>query len=218
MNWLFMLQEAWKLNPTFWWEISIWDGHEPKLDNDKRKTYTKLGQAASPARYGGFVRFGLWLLRPRVAREFRGWVDTVAYAGPYTEAIMAAVDQVHRQPTLRAFWRKGQLVANPTGQHPYQSRLPEDHQRAQRWYLLDTDLMPAQPWRLDTQIPVFALALELGEKPSRQWLVYAHAPVGTRQAVKIHLPGHGEVTTDVAVEGTFLLVDEAGKTARLAGA
>ena len=215
MNWLFMLDEAWKLNPKFWWEISIWDGHEPKLDSDKRKAYAKLGQSASPDRYGGFVRFGLWLLRPRVAREYRGYLDTVEYERPYTEALMAAVDQVHREPTLRAFWRKGRLAPNPNGQHPYQRRMPEEHQKSQRWYLLDTDLTPAQPWKLDTQIPVFALALKLGDLPRRQWLIYAHAPAGPRQAVKIDLPGYGQVTANVAVEGTFLVVDEAGKTVKL---
>ena len=73
MNWVFMLQEAYRLNHIFWFELSTWDGHELSQVNDKRNYYAKLGQAYNPERYGGMVQFGMWLLRPRAVREFRGW-------------------------------------------------------------------------------------------------------------------------------------------------
>ena len=64
------------------------------------------------ARYEGLVQFGMWLLRPRVVREFRGWLETVEYAGAYFDAILDAVDRVYANAVLRKFWRRGDLVPN----------------------------------------------------------------------------------------------------------
>ena len=77
-----------------------------------------------------------------------------------------------------------------------------------RWFLLDTDLTPPRPWKLETPIPVFALALERGQAPARQWLLYAHAPTGERKGVKITVPGFKDLTVDVPVAGAFYVVDE----------
>jgi hypothetical protein len=30
MNWVFMLDEAWRANPNFWFELSTWDGNQPE--------------------------------------------------------------------------------------------------------------------------------------------------------------------------------------------
>lgn len=38
MNWVFMQREAYILNPEFWLELSVWDGHAPG-DKDKRAFY-----------------------------------------------------------------------------------------------------------------------------------------------------------------------------------
>ncbi|MEX0702644.1 MAG: hypothetical protein WD069_11160 [Planctomycetales bacterium] len=211
MNWPFMLDEARRLNPAFWWEISTWDGHQPTLANDKRKTYAAAGQTFSPERYGGMIQFGMWLLRPRVVREYRNHTDTVEKAGAYFEPIMAAVDRVHRDATLREFWQRGALVPNRAAKHPYQELVPEEYRDRDRWFLLETSLTPERPWKLDTKIEVFAVALALGEKPARRWLVYAHAPLGARDDVSITLPEFGDVTADVPVAGGFWLVREKGR-------
>jgi len=208
MNWPFMLQEALKLNPKFWWEISVWDGHQPGRDGDMRKVYARRGQTFTPQRYGGFVQFGMWLLRPRVVREFRGWTDDRKDIMPYFQAVLDAVDRVHADPALAAFWRKGRLVPVREHKHPYQQNVPGKYSDVDRWFLLETDLTPPRPWKLDTEIPVFAIALELGEKPARRWLIYAHSPTAERKGVQITLPGYGQVTTDVSVAGTFVFVDE----------
>ena len=208
MNWVFMLREAYTLNPHFWFEISTWDGHQPSQPNDKRRTYATRGQTFSPARYGGMVQFGMWLLRPRVVREFRGWLETRTEQGPYFLPIVQAVDRVHTNPTLRAFWRNGALVANPAHRHPYQMNMPKEYADVDRWFLLDTNLDPWRPWGLHTQLPVFSLALVVGEKPTREWLIYAYAPLGPKPNVKVTIPDFAPVTIDVPQSGGFYRVEE----------
>jgi hypothetical protein len=209
-NWVFMQAEARRLNPNFWFEMSVWDGHEPKQENDKRKTYAKMGQLYTPERYGGMAQFGMWLLRPRTVREFRGWQDSVSEAGAFFMPIVEAVDRVHRNPVLREFWRQGSLVPNRGGSHPYQTIIPSEFQNADRWFLLDTSLDPKRPWELGTQLPVFSLALTKGGAPRREWLVYAHAPLGPRPGVQVTIPDYRPVMINVAVGGSFYLVEEQG--------
>jgi hypothetical protein len=213
-NWLFMLDEARRLNPKFWWEISVWDGYQPDRDDDMRKTYAKRGQTYGPVRYRGFVQFGMWLLRPRVVREFRGWTDDVKTMMPYYREILASVKRVHEDPTLRAFWRKGRLVPNRAAKHPYQAAIPEAFRKVDRWYLLDTNLTPPRPWKLTTEIPVWAIALSLGEKPERRWLLYVQSPLKDRKDVVVTVPDYGEAKVDATVGGSFYVVDEKAQTVR----
>src|SRR5690606_13556822 len=102
----------------------------------------------------------------------------------------------------------GELVANPKHSHPYQTLLPEDFAKKQRWFLLDTSVDPKRPWNLYTNLPVFALALVRGKAPNREWLVYAHAPLEPQKGVEIEIPGYRSITTDVAIEGTFVHITE----------
>jgi hypothetical protein len=92
--------------------------------------------------------------------------------------------------------------------HPYQTNVPAEYQNVDRWFLLDTSLDPPRPWELGTQLPVFAMALVKGKAPQRQWLIYAHSPLGDRQSVQVSIPGYRGVTMDVTVAGTYYLVDE----------
>jgi len=64
-------------------------------------TYAKLGQTYSPARWGGQVQFGMWLLRPRLVREFRNWIDPMDTMQPYFEPVLTAVDRVHANESYR---------------------------------------------------------------------------------------------------------------------
>ena len=212
-NWPFMLDEAWKLNPKFWWEVSVWDGYQPKLKNCMRKTYAKRGQTYGPERYRGFVQFGMWLLRPRVVREFRGWTDDVKTMMPYYKEILASVKLAHENKTLREFWRNGKLVPNRAQKHPYQQNIPAEYRNVERWFLLDTSLTPKRPWTLNTEIPVWAIALVIGRPPKCTWLVYAQSPVRHRKNVKIAIGLHRKITVDVSVGGSFYAVD--GPTGRV---
>jgi hypothetical protein len=221
MNWVFMLDEIHKTRPDFFFELSTWDGDQPGAGNDKRKFYAKLGEPWTPERYEGMVQYGMWLMRPRVVRDFRGHTETVEYAGPYFNAILRSVDRVWSEPTLRKFWQHGTLVANPNGKHPYQADVPAEYKNAQRWFLLDTSLTPkelaptefdnAKPPSRQLEISFFALAYVMGEKPNREWLVYAHAPRYARTDVNITVPAHGDITVDVPQSGTFFHVTEKDK-------
>lgn len=244
MNWVFMLQEAWRVNPDFWFEISTWDGNElgrwmegvgaetaeelversseglsPQetkqvdaslVKKSKTLQYLVAGQTYPPERAAGWVQFGMWLLRPRVVREFRGHATKLEPVKPYWMETVKAVDRVWANETLTAFWRHGRLVPNPAHRHPYQTDVPAKYADTARWFLLDTNLDPPRPWKPTTSIPVFALALVRGEESNRQWLVYAHSPLADRRDVEITIPEVGNVTVDVPRAGAFYLVDGQG--------
>jgi hypothetical protein len=226
MNWVSQLDEAWKANPDFWWEISTWDGnndwtpadgYRPELvEKSKACQYMKDGQTYTPERFQGWVQFGMWLLRPRVVREFRGSTAPRGPWQPFFDRLLAAVDRVYASKTLQEFWRRGRLAPNLAGRHPYQEDVPEKYRDVRRWYLLDTNLDAARPWELSTNIPVFSMALVLGEPGRRRWLVYAHSPLEDRRGVEITLPEFGKLTVDVPRAGAFYTIDErGGKTSRL---
>lgn len=214
MNWVMMLEEAYRLNPDYWFELSTWDGHEPELANDKRKFYQRIGQPYTPERYGGMIQFGMWLLRPRVVREFRGYRETVAATEAWFWPIVRAVDRVHEHPVLREFWQQGTLVPNRARQHPYQTIVPEEYQKLDRWFLLGASTDPPGAWELGTALPVYSLALVKGTAPRRQWLVYAHAPAGDRQDVRVTIPEYGAARIEAPVAGAFFLVDERSRTVK----
>lgn len=207
MNWVFMQQKTAQINKRFWFEISTWDGNV-KQPNDKRAFYASKGQAYNPERYAAMVRFGMWLLMPRVVREFRGWTELRSQQGAYFLSVVDAVDEVHNDPVLRRFWRKGSLVPNRKHTHPYQVDVPDEYKDEDRWFLLDTNLDPARPWKLDTELPVFALAITMGKAGAREWLVYAHAPLGLRQNVEVTVPDYGSIKIDVPTRGAFYLLNE----------
>jgi hypothetical protein len=208
MNLVPMLRQARHRHPDFWFEVSTWDGRSDELQTDKEDHYRSLGQRWDATRYAGMVQFGMWLLRPRVVREFRDTLSGRARYGADFEAILDAVDRVHEHPDLRRFWRSGRLVQNPAGQHPYRSAIPPSWQDAPRWFLLETDVAPPQPWSLETELSVYALALELGERPRREWLVYGSSPRHDALKCRVHLPGGGRPMIDAGRGGCFNLVRE----------
>jgi hypothetical protein len=210
MNWIFMQKQALQLNPNFWFGFSIWDGHNGK-DDDKRLYYEKLGQTYNPSRYAGFAQFGLWLLRPRVLREYRNWPESATEMEPWFLALAGDVDRIYRNDTLKYFWRKGELVPNRAHQHPYQTAIPEEYKKEDRWFLLDTNLDAPRPWKLDTEIPVYSIAFVDGTKGNRRWLVYAESPLQERKNVEITIPDYGKITVNVSIAGVFYTVDEKTK-------
>lgn len=207
MNWVFMLKEAYRDNPNFWFEISTWDG-----DEEQRNFYERNGQLYGPERYGGMVQFGMWLLRPRVVREFRMWNDNVDRAGPYFLKIAELVDRLYTNDTLKKFWRHGKLVPNRDRKHPYNSNIPREYKNVDRWFLLNTSLDPKWPWGFDDKIPVFSLALVMGEYPVREWLVYAHAPLQRHGDVQLEVPGYGPIKVAVESSGSYYHIIEKTKS------
>lgn len=232
MNLVFVLEESYRLNPRYFFEFSTWDGYRAKLRRDKRhpsvrSVYRLAGQTYDPQRYGGFVQFGMWLMRPRAVRDFRDWIEpwddqmgedgrvTHEGGGPYFMALARAVDRVHNNPVLRQWWRKGELVPNRAHGHPYQSAIPDEWQDVDRWFLLDCSANAQEvPWEYDWPVNVFSLALTQGEKPNRLWLIYAHSPRGDRKDVKVTIPDYRQITITSTVGGSFYVVDEANGAVR----
>ncbi len=219
MNLVFMQERAYALNRAFWLEISVWDGYGgPQREKSypaPRTLYRMQGQTYTPERYRGFVQFGMWLLRPRAVREYRGWVfpwddkDSWEGGASYFMALVHAVDRVYENPILKQWWRHGELVPNRAHDHPYQAGIPAEYKDEDRWFLLDADVNAQEfPWELHWPVNVFSLALVRGKAPVRKWLVYAHSPRCDRASVKLRVPGYKDIVVDVSVGGSFYLVDE----------
>jgi len=218
MNWVFMQRQVARDIPDFWFEISVWDGNAPGLTTSKRIFYEQRGQQYGPDRYEGFAQYGMWLLTPRIVREFRGWTEKVSDCGIYFDAILRAVDRVYADPVLTKFWRTGTLVPNHTRSHPYQVDIPAEYTTEDRWFLLNTSLDPPGSWDLTTELPVMALARVIGQSNQREWLVYAHAPVGPRNQVQVEIPEYKKIVLDVPVAGAFYYVRESDGILRRLGA
>jgi hypothetical protein len=214
MNWVFMLEEAYRFNPSFWFELSVWDGAQPNSPTDKRAFYATHGQPYSPQRYAGMVKFGLWLLRPRSVREYRGSTETLNNTEDYFRGIVSAVDELYRNPVLTKFWRHGSLLPNTQLQHPYQQAIPPEYVAKQRWFLLDTSLDPKRPWTLEVEIPIFSIALVMGKDPHREWLVYLFSPLREYSGINVNIPQYRTLSLDSSPSGTYYLVNESLNTVK----
>jgi hypothetical protein len=153
-------------------------------------------------------------------REYSGYTShgyeiTTTATDPWTFALANDIDHIYQNDTLKFFWRKGTLVPNRAHQHPYQTAIPEEYKKEDRWFLLDTNLDPPRPWKLDTEIPVYSIAFVDGTKGNRRWLVYAHSPLQDRNNVEITIPDYGKITVDVPVAGAFYTVDEKSKAIQM---
>lgn len=178
----------------------------------KALTYMRDGQTYPPERALGWVQYGMWLLRPRVVREYRCHTTQLEPFKEYWLQVVQAVDTVWEDETLREFWRHGELVPNTAQRHPYQTDLPSQVEDGPRWFLLETDLDPERPWDMQTNLPVFSLALKLPPPDESagtpRWLVYAHSPLKDRTDVEITVPGFGAINVDTPRAGAFYLIDE----------
>ncbi len=199
MNWIPALEEALEDDPEYWFEMSVWDGHQYKDGSGKREYYASQGQTYGPERYAGYAKYGMWLLRPRVVREYRNWNDPLSGFVDYTHALIDTVDEIHGNEALEKFWRYGELLVNPNGQHPYRTNITPEIDAENRWFLLDVDVNPVITGTLGQEIPVFALAL----KHDGKYLVYAYSPLRDYSDITITVPGLGDVTASSSVEGTY---------------
>jgi hypothetical protein len=212
MNMVLLKEEALKIKPSFWHEVIFWDGNCPGKKEDRYAFYAKRGFPPSPERYGGWVQYGMWLMTPRVAREWRSSADKRERWEAYFRAIVDAVDRVHADAVLARFWRRGRLVQPPVDAHPFRSSLPERLKGRNRWYHLRTRIDPAYPLKHGSVVPVFTLARVLGKTPDREWLLYGHAPRGDRKGVEVEIPGYRDVAVDIGLGGSFYHIRESDGT------
>jgi len=187
--------------------VIFWDGYLPDKDNNKRKQYEKDGHPCTPAMYRGWTQYVMWTLVPRVAREWRASSFKKENWEEYFDQIVASVELVHADATLARFWRQGTLVPNRSRKHPFKTGVPDKWKDVDRWFHLTTNLDPSE-LKLDAKMPVWTLARVVGERGSREWLLYAHAPMGSRQGVEVDVPEYRKVKIDVPVEGVFHLLKE----------
>jgi hypothetical protein len=195
----FPLHEAYacSVNPDFLWELSVW--MDPEF---------VAAHAASPERYQGLVRWGMWVARPAVVRQFDSSRKTLADFEPFLRKVMAAVDEVHASPVLASFWRSSDLAPSPVKKTPYEQDIPGEYRRQPRWFALPTDLDPPRPWGLRTRFPVWALARVKEEDGERKWLLLVQSPRGVVKGVRVRVPGWGTASVDAAPEGRFYLLRE----------
>jgi hypothetical protein len=199
-----MKDDAEVLNPDWWFELSTWDG-----DEDMRAKHLALsGVPYSPERYKASTLFGMWLLRPRLIREFRGWtvqLESHPHNFDYFSALHDAVNEIY---DYAEFWENGELVEAPE-EHPWQHDIPAFYENRKRWFMLKCDVNPPRPWQYETEIKVFALALKLGNR----YMIYAHAPLGDTEA-RIEVPGFGTVQMNVSQSGTHKVLRRAAPRRR----
>ena len=142
--------------------------HAGPVKKSKACQYIKDGQTFTPARYRGWAQFGMWLLRPRVVREFRASTEVREPWRPYFRAVALGRGSRLRQPGLGAVAGARRVGGEPRP-WPTHSRLtsPRSTGRIDRWYPVGHDLDPKRPWEMTTNLPVFSLALVRGEAGSR---------------------------------------------------
>ena len=200
MNVKWQLELVYQDNPDFWYEMSVWDG--------KRAWYAEQNDPFTPERYKAWIQYGMWLTRPRVVREFRNTGETREATGvDYFNKFLEAVDDVYADPLKVRFWRKGTVVANTSRPSPYYKFKDEEYASIPKWFNLNTSLdrFPPAGQQVDmkTEMPVWALALVLGDAPKREWLVYAYSPKQNRTQVTISIPEYRDITLDVPQAGVF---------------
>lgn len=65
-----------------------------------------------PQRYGAMAIWNLWMARPHSMRQFTSWGGVREQDWPWYREVIKAVDMVHRNETLRTFWKQGDPVVN----------------------------------------------------------------------------------------------------------
>ncbi len=218
--------------PAYWFSSIIWDGYEAVGDRPSKPwQYMVSGQRWDENRYEGMLQFGLWAMRPQVMFEFRGQTPgRDAMFEPIWMRLVESVDLVHQNPTLARFWTHGKLVANVAetnmaAKETANVAAPIWMKRDNIKYLLDAKVNPGMTKRREATtvsgargpgtkplMRVWSLALELGKSPNREFLVYAHAPLGAETNVAVVLGDVGEIVLpQVSLTGSFFVVQESGK-------
>jgi hypothetical protein len=212
MSQVFARDDNLRMKREFWSELLVSE-ENGATTSDQKDAATWI----TPHRYLGCIQFGLWLLRPRVLREYRGAQVSVAQNGDFFTAVLDAVDHVWENPTLETFWKRGRLVANdayweggkgydPTkfdhGTPYIRPTLPEQFRGKRRWFRLDVtapynDDANRASWSIKTTASpcrIWPMVLEMGTAPHREWLVYIYSPQGDVAGVKVVIPGFREVS------------------------
>jgi hypothetical protein len=217
MNLLFQRDYYRKVNPDFWWEVSTWFDPE-YIDNVKSK-----GQEVPPERYESYIKWVMWLIRPRAVRDFKYSTETREESWIWYKTVVDAVDEVHVNPILERFWKYSEPVLLTDIPHPYSSRdefwpelFPYNNERM-RWYQIPNDITYEPGYNddvgsiTDSIYNVWIMANAMGTSPNREWLIYAYTPLEADVEVEAQLPGYeSPINLTAKREGTYYLVRESG--------
>jgi hypothetical protein len=218
MNLLFQRDYYKGINSDFWWELSTW------FDPEFIEEWEGQGQEMPPERYEGYVKWGMWLTRPRAVRVFQFSQDPLEENWEWYGPIVDAVDEVHLNPILELFWRYSEPVLLTDIPHPWQDRdelWPElfyNGNERMRWYQLPNDVTyePVSSDDYSTMrtktFNVWIMANVMGTSPNREWLIYAYTPLQAEMDVAAEIPGYGNVTITAKRSGTYYLVRESGSS------
>ena len=211
MNLPLQLEAACEQNPDFFWEMTTY------WDAAFKERIVREDRQISPQRYGGFVKYGMWVTRPRVVREFSlSKQRRSEYIDELTQ-VMEAVDQVYRDPVLTSFWQDSELVWNESRPHPYRNDIPPEYRDRPRWLQLKTNFEPEESWLMRTEVPVWALARVQGRAGARRWLLYLQSPRQIRPDVQVTLPERLDaVVASATPGGCYYYVEESGRARSLA--
>ena len=214
MNLLFQRDYYKEINPDFWWELSSW------FDPEFIETWEAKGQEFPPERYGSYIKWGMWLTRPRVVRDFKYSTLTREETWEEYETVVDAVDEIHVNPNLEQFWKYSEPVLITDVLHPWDE---EDHywpelfynnNERMRWYQLKNNVtytpVPSDDYS-DVSGEVFnvwIMANVMGTSPNREWLIFAYTPLVAQMDVTAELPGYGNITITAKRGGTYYLVRE----------
>jgi hypothetical protein len=216
MNLLFQRDYYKEIDPDFWWELSTW------FDPEFIEEWEGKGQEMPPERYEGYVKWGMWLTRPRAVRVFQFSQDPLEENWEWYEPIVDAVDEVHLNPILEQFWRYSEPVLLTEIPHPWQDRdefWPElfyNGNERMRWYQLPNNVTyePVSSDNYSTMrtktFNVWIMANVMGTSPNREWLVFAYTPLEAQMNVTAELPEYGNITLTANRGGTYYLVRESG--------
>lgn len=216
MNLLFQRDYYKEIDPDFWWELSTW------FDPEFIEEWEGKGQEMPPERYEGYVKWGMWLTRPRAVRVFQFSQDPLEENWEWYQPIVDAVDEVHLNPILEQFWRYSEPVLLTEIPHPWQDRdefWPElfyNGNERMRWYQLPNNVTyePVSSDNYSTMrtktFNVWIMANVMGTSPNREWLVFAYTPLEAQMNVTAELPEYGNITLTANRGGTYYLVRESG--------
>ncbi len=202
------------VNPEFWWEISTW------FDPEFIDSFKSVGQVVNSERYEGYIKWSMWLTRPRAVRDFKYSTDTLEDSWQWYEPIVDAVDEVHLNPILERLWKYSEPVLLTNIPHPWRDRdefWPElfyNGNERMRWYQLSNDITytpnTSDDWGSmhDRIYEVWIMANVMGTSPNREWLVFAYTPLVVEMDVEADLPEYGNITITAKRGGTYYLVRE----------
>ncbi len=218
MNLIFQRDHYREINPDFWWEISTW------FDPEFIEAWENQGQEMPPERYGSYIKWVMWLIRPRAVRVFPYSSGPREENWEWYKVAIDAVDEVHLNPTLEHFWKYSEPVLLTDIPHPWKyndefwPELFPDNNKRMRWYQLPNDVTytPVADDKYSTMRPhifnVWIMANVMGTSPNREWLIFAYTPLVAEIEVTAELPGYpeDEITITAKRGGTYYLVRESG--------